>query len=401
MTQTTAPTAPSAPRSGRRAGLPLWRIGQGAPPSGAFIALAPGAGAPLISLALPGSLKGSAREDVARRQAQDRLGAGGAALDIRPAHLGQTDGWSRVAVADRADVLRWRSALGPGAARCRGILPDYLGLPTAPGLWTIAVDGDALRLRLGPQDGFSAEADLAAAQIALALEQARATNSLPRAVLCLGALPEPVAALLADLTIASDPADLPAALTPKVLAHGEAALDFARDPRADAANVEAQVRRMIWPLVLLLAGALGWGGATAITTRLDLDAAATLEAETLASARRDLLGPGPILDLRVQVARALARRAADTPTQTLEVSALALLRAASAVLAATDTIVLAAALGRGTDGVTLEVNVADFRALDAGLAALSGAGLRAEVTRSGIEPEGGVRATLTISGVRI
>ena len=90
--------------------LAFWRIGDGAPPAGPFVALAPGADAPLLTLTLPATLKGPAREDVARRQIRDRLGPG---LDLRP--LG-AEGWTRAAVAHRADVLRWRGALGTAAA---------------------------------------------------------------------------------------------------------------------------------------------------------------------------------------------------------------------------------------------------------------------------------------------
>ena len=66
------PLTRSAPASDRsRPALPLWRLGEGAPPAGAFVALVPGDDAPLIALTLPAALAGAARLEVARRQVHD------------------------------------------------------------------------------------------------------------------------------------------------------------------------------------------------------------------------------------------------------------------------------------------------------------------------------------------
>ena len=278
----------------RRAAPPAtWRLGEGAPPAGAFIALVPGADAPLIALSLPATLKGVAREDVARRQAQDRLGAG---LELRPARLTGADDWTRVAVAERAAVLRWRAALGAAAARCRGLVPDYLALPAAPGLWSVEMRPDGVTARLGPGDGFSAEPALAVQMLTLALSEARATGTLPGAVLLTGAVAPALEALLDGLTLVRAASDLPAAITPLVLGHGEESVDFARDPRADAAGIETRLRRLMWPAGLVLLGALGWAGAQGLALRADRAAAGAVQAETLAAVRRDLLPSGPILD---------------------------------------------------------------------------------------------------------
>lgn len=381
-----------------QAGLPLWRIGDGAPPSGGFVALAPGAEAPLIALGLPGSLKGAAREDVARRQVQDRLAADGATLDIRPARLGAGDGWTRVAVADRATVKRWRAALGAGAARCRGILPDYAALPTAPGLWTLAVEDGMLSARLGPGDGFTAEVALAQSMLDQALQQARANNALPRAVLLLGDTPEALESRLDGLPLVRDHADLPDTVQARRLAHGEMTLDFAQDPRADAAALETRLRRLAWPLALLVLGVVGWAGATALATRHDRAAAVALDAQTLAAARRDLLGAAPVLDLRLQVAREIDRRRSPVSGVAAPLDDLALLRWVADGLSGTAATVLGLALGEGVDGVSVDLRVDDFRALDAVIEALAAAGLQADVARSGIAPEGGVSATVTVIG---
>lgn len=379
-------------RRRRTAAPATWRLGEGAPPAGPFLALVPGAEAPLISLTLPATLKGPAREDVARRQAQDRLGPG---LELRPARLGNAaDSWTRAALADRAAVLRWRSALGAAAARCRGMVPDYLGLPVAPGLWSLRADREGVVARLGVQDGFAAEHALGVKMLALALTEARATNSLPRAVLLTGETGSAFADLFDGLTLVRDAADLPAGMEPALLAHGEASVDFARDPRADADGVEARIRRLVWPVLLVALGALGWAAAQGLGIARDRAAAAVVQAETLAAVRRDLLPSGPILDLERQVMREIERRRAAVLPAVAAQGPLDLLRQAAPVLAGAEV----QAVTLGADGLSVEVSVADFQALDAVIGALGAAGLVARPSRSAIDPGGGVGATLALEG---
>lgn len=387
--------SPASALRRRAATPPVWRLGAGAPPSGSFVALVPGEEAPLLSLVLPATLRGAAREDVARRQAQDRLGAPGAALDIRPARLGAGDGWTRVAVADRAVVQRWRKALGTGAGRCKGLVPDYLALPAAPGLWSIDASDAVLRARLGPGDGFTAETALGMTMIEAALRESEAAQGAPRAVLLTGSARAAVIPLLHGVTIVSESGDLPAGLQPRVLEQGELSVDFARDPRADAEAVERQVRRLVWPVALMVAGALGWAGATALAARSDRAMAEAVRAETLAAVRRDVLPTGPILDLRVQVQRAIeARRdgATDAPEA---LAMLDLLRLAAPVLVAGQVEPRSVAYGPASDGLLVTVALDSFRALDTLNAALTEAGLAVTVERSGTD-EGGVSAELML-----
>ncbi|MCL4676378.1 MAG: hypothetical protein KJZ59_10250, partial [Pararhodobacter sp.] len=77
---------------------------------------------------------------------------------------------------------------------------------------------------------------------------------------------------------------------------------------------------------------------------------------------------------------------------------LALLRRVADGLSGTAATVLGLALGEGVDGVSVDLRVDDFRALDAVIEALAAAGLQADVARSGIAPEGGVSATVTVIG---
>ncbi|MBN8292965.1 hypothetical protein JI664_13410 [Rhodobacter sp. NTK016B] len=384
-------TEPATTRR-RRASVPaLWRLDSDtAPPLGAFIALAPGADMPLIALNLPATLKGAAREDVARRQAQDRLGGG---LDVRPARLGRIEDWSRVAVAERPAVLRWRAAIGAAMPRCRAILPDYLALPTAPNLWTIDADRDGVRARLGPGDGFSAEHALARKMLTLALSEARATGGAPRAVLLTGETASAFSDLFDGVELLRAPSELPSALVPAVLGHDELAVDFLRDPQADADEIETRLRRVIWPAALVVIGALAWAGAQALAMRNDRVEALAFQDRTLEAVRRDLLPSGPILDLELQVMQAIERRrnaegdsaAPETPLDTL--------RRAAPVLAGVELITVSLA----ADGLTVDVRVPDFQSLDALSEALSDAGITARIAQSATDAEeGGVGATLDL-----
>src|SRR5690606_26775771 len=117
-----------------------------------------------------------------------------------------------------------------------------------------------------------------------------------------------------------------------------------------------------------------------------------VQAETLAAVRRDLLPSGPILDLEVQVMREIERRRAAAAPQVAPQGPLDLLRAAAPVLAG----VKVSSVSLGADGLGVEVNVSDFQALDALVAALAGAGVRARTSRSATDPEGGVGASLSL-----
>src|SRR6056297_2220059 len=132
-------------------------------PGRPFVATVPGADAPLLPLDLPPGLTGVARERVARRQLRD---AGcGAGLDLRPARLGAgRETWARMLVCEGTLRADWAAHVAPAGRRCRAVLPDYLALPAAPGLWVIELDeAGMVRARLGPEDGFAAESDLARA----------------------------------------------------------------------------------------------------------------------------------------------------------------------------------------------------------------------------------------------
>lgn len=355
----------------------FWRLGEGAPPQGAFVALVPGAEAPLLVFNLPPTLKGPARAAVARRQVLDRLGPGHT-LRV-PAQVG----WTRALVVPDGAVVRWRAALGTAAARCKGLLPDYLALPVVAGGWCIATDASGLRVRMAPDDGFSAEHDLGLEMLARALELARTEGRAPKHVLRQGSADAAVEALLSGI---------PAAPSGRILAHDEGALDLLRDQIAPGADLESRLRGWLLPAALVLIAALGWVAAQGLALGQDRARTAALAEATLASVRRDLIPDAPIVDLQLQVLRAIEdRRApvAEAPRDPLD-----LLRRAAGLLsqAGIDSLDL------GPQGLSAVVRVDGFSALDTLLSDLAAQGLSAEAQRPDIESGGGVSVTLLLTG---
>jgi len=372
--------------------------GAGDRPGPRQIALVPGEEVPVLTLDLPAGLRGQAREEVARRQIRDRIGLAEGAVEMRPFHPGTpAEGWTRALVADAARVAEWRGT------DCRAVLPDYLSLPAAEGLWTLSARPDpegvpVVMARLGPGDGFTAPAPLARAMLERALAGA---ETPPRAVLRLGAeLPEIETVLTArGVPVVTDPAALePRGLpAPAVLGHGELDYDLRRDPQAARARLRRRVLPWRWPLLAGLAAAALWSAAeiTAIR-RIEADTAA-IRAETLAMVRRSFLPEGPILDIRTQVARALAaQRSAGTEGEA-QAAPLELFGRAAEVIAAEGALPERVAYSPA-EGLVMVLRLADFAAADRLAAALRGAGLSVEVADSRVGGASeGVRSELRIA----
>lgn len=365
-----------------------WPIGTPLPPSGPVVALVPGEAAALMPVALPAALRGQARVAVARRQLADRLGAAAAGLELRPAALGvPADGFGAMLAVEAAALAGWRAAAAAAGRRVRALLPDYLALPAAPSVWVLAVRGARVCARLGPADGFAAEAGLAAAQLA----EARRRAPAPRAVLVLdGPLPRPVAEALAGLALLTDPAALAGAEAPRALAHGEAALDLRAGADAAVDRLARRLAGWAWPLGLALTGAAAWAAAVAVDTARLRAQSAAIEAEVLAVAQARLLPPGPVVDLPLQVERALtARRAALG-----RAGALAVLRPAAVALAGQGLV--PDRMAWAADVLTLELTVPGFAALDAAAAALAAEGLAVSRLRQAGGAAGAVAATFEV-----
>lgn len=382
---------------GQSSPLPVFDLTVGAPPPrGPFVAAVPGSAAPLVPLDLPSALKGQARDRVARRQLRDAYGGTEAGLDIRPARLGVApELWTRLLITDADTRREWLRALGAAAPLCRAVLPDYLTLPAAPDLWVIETTESMVKARLGPEDGFAAEPDLA-----LALLQAAARLTVPRAVLRQGpALPDIDNFLAAqNLPICTDPAELSAhGLTaPSRFAHNELTLDLARDPGAERAEMRRTLSRLRLPFVLALLGLTGWIVAAMIETRA-LNAQGLAYRQNSERILRQVMIPtGPILDIRSQVAQTMDRASTASSKVEAEARPLDVLRRAGAVLGNHETTITRVSYQPGA-GLVIDLQITDFAALDALVADLRTAGTQARVAQSITRENAGVEAVLAMA----
>jgi general secretion pathway protein L len=295
-------------------------------------------------------------------------------------------------IADREAVADWRRRAGPSGAACRAVLPDYLGLPAAEEMWTVAQDGDHVRVRLGPGDGFTAEDDLARLVLGRTLEA-----DPPTAILALGGAADWLAEMArsAEIPLATTVEEaarrgLPVAET---LRHGELALDLRADPRAARERMRRAVAPWRWALV---AGALAAGlWAAAELVRLD---ALRAEIDTVRAQVRDVFVPaGPILDVRVQVTRALADRQAAAGSASARPDPVGLLRTMSEVVATTDARTEEIRFVAG-EPMRLTATLGDFAAADALVAELRAAGLRADLVEARVsDGASGVRAEISVT----
>lgn len=359
------------------------------------IGLVPGAEVPLLEVVLPAALRGHAREQVAERQIRDALAEGLDAIEIRPFQPpDQQAGWSRVLVADRARLEAWRRLAGAG---CRAVLPDYLALPAGAGIWTLARTGDTVLARLGPGDGFSASYPVAQRLLQRALETA---VSAPEAVFSPGPLGPELETLFAshDIPVAADEAALKALdlSPPRFLTHGELGCDLRRDPRAARAALKARVLPWRWPVLVSLVAAGLWAGAQMLATTALKEQTDQTRAATVQTVRDGFVPSGPVLDIRTQVARALAEARLMAGTGQAA-SPLDLLGLAADVITARggrpDYINYTVA-----DGLSAVVRVKDFAAADALAEALREAGLSITVVESRVsEADEGVRTELRIA----
>ncbi|MYM55951.1 type II secretion system protein GspL [Thalassovita mangrovi] len=370
------------------------RLGAGVP-TARQIALVPGVETPLYGLDLPKGLRGQAREQVARRQLADRIGLGDGSIGMRPFVPGtDRDSWCRVLVFDPDQLAQWREL------SCRAVLPDYLSLPAAEGIWTVQRDeiggAPVILARLGPEDGFSA-----APEIALMLLQRALAAGKPRAILNMGdPLPELVALAEAqDVPLLGSVEELTqkGLPLPRLLAHDELSCDLRNDPMAARAQLARQVLPWRWPLLAGAVAAALWATAQWVAIeRLDSQTR-DVAAQTEALVRQNFVETGPILDIRLQVSRALSQARAAANAGGGRTDPLDLTIRAAAVLdregARTDSIRFTEG-----DGLTLILRLPDFAAAETVTAALVAEGLAATLVESRVgEAETGVRTEIRIA----
>lgn len=350
-------------------------------PESGQVALVPGVDIPVISLDLPPGLNGSAREQIARRQLGDQIGINTERVEMRPFQLRDSAGnWTRALVADAALVSQWRDMAG---SDCRAVLPDYLSLPIAAELWTVLEKDGLVLARLGLQDGFSSEPDLARIMLAQALKDD--SRNPPKAIFLPGEAGAELKTLLDESGVPV--VDTPEAATalglepPRVLGHGEIDLDLRRDPQAAKLRLRRQVLPWRWPVLIGLIAAGVWAAAQIIATQTLTRETAQLERATTELVRAHFVPSGPILDVRAQIAREITSRRTEAAVWHGRERPLALLGQATVVLS--DLQAIPGYISYAPpDGLSTTVQVADFAAVDHLVEALRGAGLAVTVLES-------------------
>lgn len=352
------------------------------------VGLIPGEAAPLLELDLPDRLGGFAREQVGFRQMRDALGH--SALHLHP-FVGSSgaNAWRRVVATVPDQAAGWRERTG------RAILPDYLALPAAPDLWVLAGDDARLIARLGPDDGFAAPLAVGLRQLRAALE----TGDAPRVALLLGDLPD-VETLLASRAIpvvrqAEALADH-GIDTPVRFGYGELACDLRRAPGLARRALARRLLPWRWPLIAALLAAGFWS----VTQVLETDAlhaeADLVAADTLARVRDSFLPEGPVLDIRVQVSRALADARAGTGVTDAADGPLDLLAKVARGMVAAGATPESLAYSR-SEALVAVSHLPDFAAVEALAEALRADGLQVEVHQARADAGSGeVRAELRL-----
>jgi len=181
-----------------------------------------------------------------------------------------------------------------------------------------------------------------------------------------------------------------------VLAHGELAFDLRRDPRAARARLRRSVLPWRWPVLVGLLAATLWAGAQMLAIRGSEDQIAQTRAATLETVRTHFVPTGPVLDIRTQVARALAEARVAASGAGEAVSPLDLLGLTADVMtrqtARPDYIEYTEA-----EGLSATVRVENFASADDLAAALRDTGLVITVVESRVsDGDDGVRTELRI-----
>ncbi len=371
-------------------------LGTGAElPRSEFVALAPGANAPLLPLDLPPGLKGQTRERVAKRQLTDAYGGSAGGAEIRLADLSGTKKLtSRGLVAAGRDRQAWCDEVKSAEGLCRAILPDYLALPTAVGCWTLEATDGVIRARLGPEDGFTAEPDLALSMLEVAYRV-----EPPNVVLRLGAYSPLIDGFISErnLKLADSPDKIAAMGLPKPLAlvHGEMSLDLSREPGADAAALRNALRPYRLTAVMGLLALALWSGSVILETRELREQALTYRRNAESILRETMIPAGPILDIRAQVTKLMDDRRQSEASKSNETRPLDVLAAAGGILSGDDVRVTRVGY-QSNGGLLIDLQVADFASLDELVLNLRETGINLNVAQSGTRENEGVGATLAL-----
>nr|WP_299421824.1 type II secretion system protein GspL [uncultured Shimia sp.] len=370
------------------------RVGDGIQ-SARHVVLAPGHVVPLIHLDLPKSLRGQAREQVARRQLTDRMGLDDT-VAMRPCNLGANgEDWSQVFVADHTHMAEWRSY------DCQAVIPDYLSLPTSEGIWTLSqikLDGStAVMMRFGPNDGASTSLEMAEIVLSQALS---ASPNRPTAVLWHGEALSAFDSLMSahGVPVVLDPNQLPelGVDRPSVLKHGELDCDLRADPMAARTRLAQRVLPWRWTaLSAALAVALWSVGQLVAIARIEAQTD-EITTHTQEIVKQHFVPTGPILDVRSQVSRVLldlqnSRRDGGATLDVLDLTA-----EVGAVLDAANAVPEMVSYTKG-DGLMIVVRMPDFGSAERLTSALQSDHMTADLEESRVsDAQVGVRTEIRI-----
>lgn len=369
--------------AGRR--VTVVRPEETAPKRGRHVLAVPGTKAPLLPVDLPAAVTGEARLRVARQQIADRTGIPSDALAVLPFDAGVRGGaWDKAVAVDRSDLGAWAER---SAAGCLAILPDYLTLEAEGDEVAIIGRSGMIIARLGEADGFAAPEGAAAIVLKHALERSRLT----RAVIGPG-VPEVVVAVVEAAGLQwrrSDRIDLET--VPRKLS---------RHDLRRALVVERSTGIGVWltaaGLAVLAVGL--WATSIYIETQAIDEELAAVRSRTEAVLRDGLLPAGPLLDIRAQLDRVLAERAAvDDASGDLDGIEL-LSRTAGAVFRKGVEVV---EIGLAGAELTLVVAAPDFALAEALVPELAEAGLAARAESLRAREDGNVEARFFISPAEV
>ncbi|MEO1797307.1 MAG: type II secretion system protein GspL [Pseudomonadota bacterium] len=333
---------------------------------------------------VPAGLKESAARNVALNAARDMVAG---AADAHHFVAVPGEGGTRTVLAMAiADLESWRATAAQHGTRVSALVPDYLALPWKPGQVTLHLpSADRLVVRTGRATGFAGERALVEPMLDLFRLQSGA--DITEIALAPGegdaraALSETLSRWTLPIV---DAADAPPPPPVDLLARESVGL--ASTPRA---------RRRLALVAAAFAGLALWAGSAQMDLAEDRATLAAARAANIDVARDAFGLTGPILDMRVQIERAIAGLEAAADDNAPRMGFPELLARSGPVLAAPERDV--AEMSYQEDALRFVVSVADFAALDGLRSALERAGLRTEISRSVGSGSTGVEAVLVVA----
>ena len=361
------------------------------------ILLVPGEDAIVLSFEMPEKVRRSAAKRITFFAVQDLIGENMEDLHFvrLPSDRDSVPGWARAIVTGRASMDAWFRRAEEASVRLAGILPDYLALPWEPGEWTVSVEPSRLRVRFDRFDGFVAEPELGAAILERRLKD---TDPAPDRIRLLdecdtaeGVLDTPLGRL-GEAGVPVDREILPAG-GPK-FRHGEFDANLVAGAYSESLGLFQEISRWRVPVGLAVAALLAWALDTGLALREEQAEIKEIDRRIEELFRTEFVPDGPIMDIRIQVARSLETLRRQSASVRNEGGFLALLSASGETLAEGDRRVSRLSY---RDGVLIaEVTLPDFRALEMMGAELSDRRLEVEVQSSTASGEQGVDATLVL-----